>query len=57
MSKLYTRAEAIKIANISRKLMHKLIEKQFVIPEHLAGQLFFSESEINKLKAMIEEKN
>ncbi len=55
MSKLYTLAEATKIANISRKLMHKLIEKQFVIPEHLAGQLFFSESEINKLKAMIEE--
>jgi len=55
MSKLYTRAEAIKIANISRKLMHKLIEKQFVIPEHIAGQLFFSESEINKLKAMVEE--
>lgn len=54
MSKLYTQAEAIKIANISRKLMHKLIEKQFVIPEHIAGQLFFSESEINKLKAIVE---
>lgn len=55
MNKLYTLAEAIKITNVSRKLMHKLIEKKFVIPEYLAGQLFFSESEINKLKAMVEE--
>lgn len=55
MSKLYTRVEATIIANISKKLMHELIEKQIIIPEHIDGQLFFSESETNKLKALVEE--